>query len=79
VGKSGRAFVEVFQINQHGGGNPLRRGCLIVKLLMQALLNQSKPAGIDGGGGALLLGLGQADLSEFGCYYYRKELSVRHT
>ena len=79
MGKGGRALVEVFHINQHGGGNPLRGGCLIVEFLLQALKNQSQPARLDCGGGAVFPGFRQARPSEFGCQYFRKELSVRRT
>jgi hypothetical protein len=74
----GRAFVEVFQVHQHGGRNPVRRRRLIIEGLLQALQNDSEPIRLEYAG-CVTLGLGQARPFGVRVPFLPQELSVRRS
>lgn len=47
MGKGGRTFVEVFQIGEHAGGNPIRGWRLVVELILQTLQNHPQPVRLE--------------------------------
>ena len=53
MGKGGRAFVEVSQVGKHTDGNSFRGRRLVVKIVLQALLNYPNPAGLECGSAAV--------------------------
>ena len=53
MGEGGRAFVEVSQVGKHTDSDPFRGRRLVVKIVLQALLNYPNPAGLECGSAAV--------------------------